>query len=85
MKALSSLMFIVEKGYGRVKALTCAVGSKKMNFTGYVESDWASPTVMTDGEIITSTIEAHEGRDVAVADILNAFLYANNSEKLSCF
>ena len=37
--------------------------------------------VRTDGVIITSTIEAHEGCDVVVAGLLNAFLNANNSEK----
>ena len=42
-------------------------------------------TVMTDGVIITSTIEAHEGRDVTVGDLPNAFLNANNYEKLSFF
>ena len=56
-----------------------------MTFPGYVKSDWASPTVTIDGLIITSTIEAHEVRDVAVADLPNDFLNANNSEKLSCF
>ena len=43
--------------------------------------DWDFPTVTTDGVIMTSTIEAHEGRDVAVADIPNAFLIANNYER----
>ena len=79
MKAISSLMFIVEKRDGIVKARKCAVGSKQRNFPGYVNSDWSSPTVTTDGIILNSTIEAHEGRDVAVADIPNAFLNANNS------
>ena len=81
MKALSSLMFIVEKCNGRVKAQTCAVGNKKRTFSGYVKSDRSPPTVTTYGVVITSTIEAHKGRDVAVADLPNAFLNANNSEK----
>ena len=37
--------------------------------------------VTTDGVIINSTIEEHEGRDVAVAYLPNAFLNANNSEE----
>ena len=81
MKALSSLVFIDEKRDGRVKARTCAVCSKQRTFPGYVKSGWASPMVTTDGVIITSTIEIHEGRDVAVADIPNAFHNANNSEE----
>ena len=35
----------------------------------------------TDGVILTSTIEAHEGRDVAVIDLPNAFLNADNNEQ----
>ena len=81
MKALSSLMFIVEKRDGRFKAQNYAVGSKQRTFPGYVKSGWASPMFTTDGVIITSTIESHEGRDVAVADLPNAFLNANNSEE----
>ena len=72
-------MFIVEKRNGVVKAHQCAVGSKQRTFPGYVKSEWASPTVSTDGVIITSTIEAHEGHDVAVI-YLPAFLNAENNE-----
>ena len=74
-------MFIVEKSDDRVKTRKCAVGIKQMNFPGYVQLDWASPTVTTDGVIITSTIKVHEGRDVAVDDLLNAFINTNNYEK----
>ena len=81
MKDISSFIFIVEKRDGRVKARNCTVGSKQRTFPGYVNSYWALPIFTTDGVIITSTIEAHEGRDVAVVDLPNAFLNANNSEK----
>ena len=81
MKALSALMFIVEKRNGDIKAIKCAVGSKQRTFPGYVKSEWASPTVSTDGVILTSTFEAHEGRDVAVIDLPNAFLTADNNEQ----
>ena len=64
-----------------VKARTCAGGSKQRTFPGYVKSEWASPTVSIDGVIINSTIEAHEGRDVAVIDLTNAFLNADNNEQ----
>ena len=36
--------------------------------------------VSTDGVIITSTIEAHEGRDIAVINLPNEFLNAENNE-----
>ena len=80
MKALLALMFIVEKN-GIIKARKCAVGSKQWTFPGYVKSEWDSPTVTTDGVIITSTIEARQGHEVAVVDLLNAFLNAANNEQ----
>ena len=46
-----------------------------------MKSEWASPTVSTDGIIITSTIEAHQGHDIAIADLPNAFLNAFNNEQ----
>ena len=49
MKALSPLMFIVEKCYGRVKEKRCAVGSMQRNFPGYVKLGWDFPTVTTEG------------------------------------
>ena len=81
MKALSALMFIVEKRNGNIKARKCAVGHKQRTFPGYVKAEWASPTVSTDGVIITSMIEAHQGRAIAVADLPNAFLNAENNEQ----
>ena len=80
IKALYALMFIMEKRDDRVKARKVVVGSKQYTFPGYIKSDWSSPTVTTDGVIITSTIEAHEGRDVAVLDLTNEFLHAEKKE-----
>ena len=82
MQALSSLMFIVEKRDGRVKARKCAVGSKQRTFEGYKKSDSASPTVHTDAVIITSTLDAHEGRDVATADMPGAYLHTDNNQHM---
>ena len=81
MKALSSPMFIAEKRDGRVKERKCAVGIRQRTFPGYVKLDWDLPMVTTDGVVITPTIKAHEGHDVAVADIPNEFINANNSKK----
>ena len=74
-------MSIVEKRNGDIKGRKCAVGSKQRTCPGYDKSEWASPTVSTDGVIITSTIEAHQGRAIAVADLPNAFLNAENNEQ----
>ncbi len=38
------------------------------------------PTVMTESVLITAAIEAMEGRDVAVIDLLGAFLNADMDE-----
>eukprot|EP00957_Ditylum_brightwellii_P015870 1195444-Ditylum_brightwellii.AAC.1 len=81
MKALSALMFIVEKRNGDIKSRKCAVGSKQQTFSGYVKLEWASPTVSTDGVIITSTIEVYQGWGVAIVDLPNAFLSASNNEQ----
>ena len=69
-------MFIFKKQNGVVKSCKCAVVSKQRTFTGYVKSEWDSSTVSTDGVSITSTIEAHEGSDVAVIDLTNKFMNA---------
>ena len=73
LKALLALMSVVEKRNEDIKARKCAVGSKQRTFPGYVKLEWGSPTVSTDSVIITSAIEAHQGCDVAVVDLL-AFL-----------
>ena len=71
-KALESLIFLVEKKDGRIKARHCANGSKQRNWINPEEA--ASPTVMTDSILLTAGIEAKEGRDVATWDIPNAFI-----------
>jgi len=71
-RALESLIFLVEKRDGRVKARTCANGS--------VERAWmakegtASPTTVTESILLTAVIDAEENRDVATVDIPNAFI-----------
>ena len=55
--------------------------AKKRIFPGYMKFDWASPTESTNGVIITSTIDAHQGREIAIADLPNAFLNVFNNEQ----
>jgi hypothetical protein len=78
MEALSSLLFITEKKDGRIKSRKCAIGSKQRKFEGYDKAAGSSPTVSTDGLIVTTAIDAHEGRDVATMDIPVAYLHAEN-------
>ena len=71
-KVLDSLAFIKEKRDGRVKTRMCADGRKQR--IDEKKGENTSPTATTEAVIITSTIDAKEGRDVATMDIPN-FLY----------
>ena len=77
-RALESLIFLVEKRDGRVKARTCANGSPQRVYTP--KEDTASPTVMTESILLTALIEAKENRDVMTVDIPNAFIQTDIEE-----
>ena len=47
-------------------------------FEEYDKAAGSSPTVSTDELIVTTAIDAHEGRDVATMDIPVAYLHAEN-------
>ncbi len=78
--ALKSLMNIVKKWDGYVRARACADGSKECQEPGYKKEGGASPTVATHSIMITATIDAHKRRSVATVDILGAFLHAHNNK-----
>jgi hypothetical protein len=80
-QALSSLMNIVKKRDGRVRARAVADGSKERTQPGYKKEDGASPTVATDSIMITAAINAHEQRNVATINIPGAFLHAYNDKE----
>jgi Reverse transcriptase (RNA-dependent DNA polymerase) len=71
-RALESLIFLVEKRDGRVKARTCANGSTQRTYVSKEEA--ASPTVISESILLTATIDAEENRDVMTLDIPNAFV-----------
>jgi hypothetical protein len=71
-RALESIIFLVEKLDGNVKARHCANGSTQRNYMQ--REDVSSPTVCTDSVLMTAVIEAEENRDVATCDIPNAFI-----------
>jgi hypothetical protein len=78
--ALESLMFLKEKRDGTAKGRTCADGRKQRET---VEPGAAtSPNVSLESVLITSTIEAYEGRDVAVVDIPGAYLRSYMDEEV---
>ena len=71
-RAMESLLFLVEKRDGKVKARFVANGSSQREYMGREQS--ASPTVMTESIMITSVIDAKQKRDVMTCDIPNAFV-----------
>ena len=77
-RALESLIFLVEKKSGEVKARTCANGSTQRTWMD--KEDSMSPTVSTNALFITAAIDAREGREVATCDIPNAFIQTDQPE-----
>ena len=71
-RSLESLIFLVEKRDGRIKARTCANGSKQRDWMEREET--TSPTATTESIILTAVIDAEEHRDVATVDIPHAFV-----------
>ena len=72
-------MFLVEKKSGKIKARHCANGSKQRQWMDSDEA--ASPTVMTHSVLLTATVEAEEGGDVATFDIPNTFMQTHVNER----
>ena len=64
-------MFLKQKKSGEIKARGCADGRKQR---GYVQKEnSSSPTVSTEALLLSSVIDAKEGRDVAFVDIPGRF------------
>ena len=58
---LSSLMFLLEKLYGTIKARTCSDGSKQRRSDSYNKHDYSSPKCANNSVMITVALEAKEG------------------------
>ena len=56
--------------------------NKKMMDTTRQLGAGSSPTVSTDGSIVTTAIDAHKGRDVATMNIPKTFLHAKTDEHI---
>jgi hypothetical protein len=67
-------MFIGQKWTGETKARMVAGGNMQRGHVTKEES--SSPTVSTKAVLSTLIVNAREGRDVTVVDILNAFIQA---------
>ena len=72
--ALRAINLIKRKRDGTLKGRTVADGSVQRALYDKVET--ASPTVATDALLLSILIDAHEGRDVATADVADAYLKA---------
>ena len=81
-EALASLLFFTEKRDDTIKARLVGDGSKQRTYDGYDKSKGSSPTCATDSIFLTGVIDARERRAVAMLDIENAFLHAENDEKV---
>ena len=66
---------IKEKSSGTIKARACADGRGQRRYIA--KEDVASPTIQLESLIMSLIIDAKEGRDVAIADVVGAYLLAN--------
>ena len=64
--SLSYLMFLKQKCSGQIKGRGCADGQKQRIHT--YKEEKTSPTVATESVMLTSTIDAKEGWDVATVN-----------------
>ena len=77
-QALQIITMIKEKRCGKVKARTCVDGRKQRKYIK--KDDVSSPTVQQESLITSMMIDATEGRDVATADIVGAYLLAQMND-----
>jgi hypothetical protein len=76
--SLRCLMILTKKRCGRIKARGCADGRKQRATTR--KEDASAPTVSIEAVMLSATIDAMEGRDVATVDIPGAFVQADMDE-----
>jgi len=67
---LRAINLIKQKRDGKFKGWTVANVGVKCKL--YNKSETASPTIRTDALLLSTLIDAHEGRDVATADVAGA-------------
>jgi len=79
-KALRAISTLKEKRDGILKGRTYADGRQQRGYKSKAET--ASPTTHTDSVLLTAMVDAYEQRDVAVADVVGAYLNAFINELL---
>eukprot|EP00980_Cylindrotheca_fusiformis_P024001 scaffold11319_cov78-Cylindrotheca_fusiformis.AAC.6 len=79
-KAQQALMFLTEKRDGTKKGRAVYNGVPTREWVDRGE-DAASPTAYLESQFLTAAIDAHEGCDVMVTDVPNAFIQADLPER----
>ena len=79
-RSVESIMLLTEKRDGKIKGRAVGDGRKQRSYIK--KEDAASPPVSLEGIMITSAIEAHEGREVATIDIPGAYLRTDIDEHI---
>ena len=77
---LQYLMFLKEKRCRKVKVWGCADGRKQLLYK--TKDETSSPTMNVEALFITCLIDAMEGREVMMCDILGAFMQSEMDELL---
>ena len=77
-ESLAYLMFLKHKCCGKIKGHGCANSRKQRAYIA--KEDSTAPTVSTEAVFLTAVIDALENRDVAVLDVLGAFMQADIDE-----
>ena len=76
---MESLLFLTEKRDKRIKSQHYANRSTQC---AYMECNYVtSPTISTEGTLLTKVIKAQEGQDVTTCNIPNAFVQTHVEEK----
>ena len=76
--SLGYLMFLKQKRSGQIKGRGFADGRKQSIHTSKEEK--TSPTIAAESVMLTSTIDAKEGRDMATVGIPGAFMHSDQDE-----
>ena len=72
LRALHMIVFIKKKKCGRIKTRGCVDGRKQRTYIP--KEDASSPTVSTEGLMISCVVDAKERRHIATCGIDGAFL-----------
>jgi len=73
--SLNLITFMKKKRSGKLKTRACADGRKQRLYIK--KEDASSPAIHLESLLLTMIVDAHEGRDVATADISGAYLLAD--------